>query len=297
MEAGSGNRKLTPWTASTEQTEQTWNGERILALKPSSWGASVQIWESMGDILAQTMMVPNLGAWKSQSPKLLGLIVEEGPFPTKIQGRWGFHWGRVSTTHLNLFNLELSFGEMRSHLEVVLKWVWDLHVWWSPQGTALSSRVEFSGLQQHLPILLKLTESQSSVRLRPRSPEQSGSCCFFQQVSQTQKLFGLRSSTSLLLCAREVKQRVDPSAFSQMNKRKGLNFKIFRKIATAKKSMPKLWSSLIQDSPWAKPQGMFDDMKKASSIDFTASLHFQAGEICVRAEWSFFYNAIQICSH
>lgn len=61
-----------------------WEGFSSKALQ---LGSSVQIWESMRDILVQTMMVPNLGAWKSQSPKLLGLTVEEGPFPMMIQGR------------------------------------------------------------------------------------------------------------------------------------------------------------------------------------------------------------------
>lgn len=186
---------------------------------------------------------------------------------------------------------------MWSHLEVVLKWVWDLRVWWSPQDTALFSGVEFSGLQQHLPVILKLTESKCSVRLSPRSPEQSGSHCFFQQVSQTQRMFGLWSSTSLLLCAREVKQLVDPSAFSRINKRKRLNFKIFRKIPTAKKSMPTLWSSLVQDSPWAKPRGMSDGKEESKFYWSHCSCSFSGWWNMCNGWGIFFYNAIQICSH
>lgn len=167
-----------------------------------------------------------------------------------------------------------------------------------PQGTALSSGVEFSGPQQHPPIILKLTESQCSVSLSPHGPEQNGSHCFFQQVSQTRKMFGLRSSTSLLLCAREVKQLVDPSAFSRMNKKKGLNFKIFRKIPTAKKSMPDLWSALTQDSPWAKPQGMSDGREESKFYwSHCSSSLSDWWNMC--NGWVIFfyiYNAIQICS-
>jgi hypothetical protein len=72
----------------------------------------------------------------------------------------------------------------------------------------------------------------------------------FRQVRQTQKMFGLSSSTSLLHCAWEVKPWFDPSAFPQVNKK--LKFHELQKDIYFVEKYFKSIPSLIRLLPWAK---------------------------------------------
>lgn len=219
----------------------------------------------------------------SQPPELL--TVEDGPFPTKSQGREGFHWAGVNTGHVDpFFGLELSFREMRSHS-------------WSSDCEGTACLMEPTGASSALcgrvlrPPAASTNHPKAGWVPLPRRPQPQ------QPRSEQPRLFLLTSQsnskdvwsfTSSLLCAWEVKQLSDPSFFSWVNKRKDWISRSSEKHLLRRKACQIYGHLSYKTPPWAKSQGCQIKRKKANSVDTTASLPLQVGEVRVTAEWFVF---------